>query len=311
MLGIGHRPMLARRRRGVGDTRTPRAHEWAVVRPPISGWCGRERGALLAARERADDGDEGTAEAASTIDATMLIQSCERAALNVSGSMSSRLPMYPIRNGTHQSHTMPVEFPVELRRARIRVRLGFGCPPPAVAHHERGNDEIRDRDEPNRDRPTRGPRSRRGVPQLGVLRRPVEVHDEHDEDRERDHSEDRAIALTTSSASSIVARRGQGRVVLEGVQLREPVAHAIASASALTIDAPSSHVSAVVSPASERYRCMVKGGAPGTPLGIAASVPGLGGAKMVGAGRSAGTSNVSARDSPPSAIHCVQRPPSQ
>ena len=129
-VGIGHRPMLARRTRGVGDTRAPceRRCQAGSGRWRATGTRCVAGGARACGRWTMS----GTADAASTIDATMLIQSWERAALNVSGSMSSRLPMYPITNGTHQSQTMPVELRrVASRRGSAAVRVsGARCRSP-------------------------------------------------------------------------------------------------------------------------------------------------------------------------------------
>ena len=106
------------------------------------------------------------------------------------------------------------------------------------------------------DRPTRCPGSRAGVPQLGVLRRAVEVDDEHDEDRERDHAEDGRHRAHQVVGVVEVARacRQKVRLSSKALTFESRFPHATASASALTIDAPSSQVSAVVSPAIDRYR---------------------------------------------------------
>ncbi len=149
----------------------------------------------------------GTADAANEMHVTMLIQSCARASSSVSGLISSRLPTIPITNSTHHSQTMPVV----LRGPLSPEGCWFGCPPPGVAHHERGDHEVCERDEPACDRPTGCPRTRRGVPQLGVLGCAVEVDDEHDEDRERDHAENGRHRAHQIVGISQIAEPGESR----------------------------------------------------------------------------------------------------
>jgi hypothetical protein len=119
-----------------------------------------------------------------------------------------------------------------------------------------------------------------------------------------------AIALTASSASRksravVNVRLSSNALIFE---MRFP--HTTASATALTADAPSSHVSAVDSPPSVRNRSVSYRGYGAAPPTGAGTVPG-GVDSSEGSGRPSGTPIVSGRDTPPFAIHCVQRSPSQ